>query len=253
LAGCSPDLPPVLSDDFEGPALATFWLPGSYGSGRYAPGAVTISSERAYSGTSSAEITVRDGDIDQDGGDGAHTERAELDSGAHALYGEDAWCRFAFLLPSGFPIVDNRLVIAQWKQKGVASPLVAQRFRAGRHYASIWSSGAEAIKHELPPLEVERWHEMVYHIKFSDESTGLVDIWMDGVLVMSWRGQTASPDARNAFYHKIGLYRDHWADPMTIFFDDYVLSATAIQIDVLPSHGDTSTATPVEVPAAHLR
>ena len=31
------------------------------------------------------------------------------------------WYGFSFLIPAGFPIVDNRLVIAQWKQDGVTA------------------------------------------------------------------------------------------------------------------------------------
>ena len=60
----------------------------------------------------SAEITVREGDIDAAGDDDTRVERAELDSGHFPLRDRDAWYGFSLLLPKGFPIVDDRLVIA---------------------------------------------------------------------------------------------------------------------------------------------
>ena len=72
---------PVLYDGFEGKTLADFWMPGNYGSGRYVPGAIILSTNCARSGTHSAEITVHEGDIDASGDDNTRVERAELDSG----------------------------------------------------------------------------------------------------------------------------------------------------------------------------
>ena len=105
----------VRFDGFEGDTVASFWRPGNAGDGRYAPGAVAVSADYARTGTKSVRIIVREGDIEQTGDDGKQTERAELDSGRHALVGRDVWYGFSFLIPPGFPVVDNRLVIAQWK------------------------------------------------------------------------------------------------------------------------------------------
>lgn len=58
---------PSLADDFEGDALAPFWLPGDYGEGLYAPGAVRTSDRYARSGRRSVEVAVHQGDIAQAG------------------------------------------------------------------------------------------------------------------------------------------------------------------------------------------
>src|SRR5207245_3291327 len=116
-----------LADGFEGASVAGFWLPGNYGTGSYEPGAVVISKDYARSGTRSVRITVKEGDIEQRGDDSRRVERAELDSGHYPLLGRDVWYGFSFLLPPGFPIVDNRLVLASWKQSDVeGSPLIGQ-------------------------------------------------------------------------------------------------------------------------------
>ena len=225
-----------LFDGFEGSAVAAFWLPGSYGNGRHAPGSVTISDKYARGGKTCVAITIREGDVEQDGGDGAKTERDELDSGAYPLVGSDVWYGFSVLLPRDFPVVDNRLVIAQWKQKDVAGPLVAQRFRAGRHYLTVRTGEGQDTQFELPPLAFEKWNDMVYHVRYSEQKNGLVEVWMNGTRVVSWEGVTAFPGGRNAFYSKIGLYRNRWKAPMTIYFDNYTLGNARDVVD--PSRFD---------------
>jgi hypothetical protein len=88
---------PVLYDGFEGKTLGDLWMPGNYGSGRYVPGAIILSTNYSRSGTHSAEITVREGDIDAAGDDDTRVERAELDSGHFPLRGRDAWYGFSLL------------------------------------------------------------------------------------------------------------------------------------------------------------
>ena len=47
---------------------------------------------------------------------------------------------------------------------------------------------------------------------------------MNGREVVRYRGATAWDGSEARFYHKVGLYRDRWPDPMTIHLDDYRLS-----------------------------
>jgi hypothetical protein len=246
LAGCEEPRPPLapgqpvsLRDDFE-ETLAPFWRPGDAGSGRYAPGAVVLSDEHARSGSRSAKITVREGDVAQQGDSGQPNERAELDSGKHPLVGQDVWYGFSFLIPHDFPIVDVRLVITQWKQEDLeGSPIVAQRFRDGRHYVTIRNmrtKGSWRRQFELPPIEPGRWHDMVYHLRFATDSSGLVEIWMDGERVGAASGRTASTEGAERFYHKIGLYRDRMPEPMTIFIDNYAVGESFEAVD--PSRFD---------------
>src|SRR5437763_16705109 len=104
--GLPPKAPePPLFDGFEADALARFWLPGDYGTGLYVPGAIQISTNYARTGTRSARITVKEGDVEQKGDDGRSVERAELDSGHHPFLSRDVWYGFSFLLPPGFPVV----------------------------------------------------------------------------------------------------------------------------------------------------
>lgn len=224
-----------LYDGFETGQIAGFWQPGDHGSGRFEPGAVSIVSERARSGSSCVKITVNEGDIEQTGSDGKLTERAELDSGKHPMLRRDVWCGFSFLVPDGFPIVDNRLVISQWKQSpGESGPLIAQRYRAGRHDLTIHVDGdprSKKQRYSLPEIQQGRWTDIVYHIRFSNENDGFVEVWINGKREVNHRGITAHSTGEDLFYNKFGLYRDRWKSPMTIYFDEYTLGSNYEDVD----------------------
>jgi hypothetical protein len=226
---------PSPRDGFEGASLAPFWLAGDYGIGRYAPGAVALSGEYARSGKQSARITLQTGDIAQVGNSGQPNERAELDSGKHSILGRDIWCGFSFLIPPGFPEVDTRLVIAQWKQSGLeGSPIVAQRFVSGRHFVTIRdvrTQGSWIETRDLPPIVPGCWNDMVYCTRFSTDASGVVAIWMNGERVVRYEGITASPLGAEAFYHKVGLYRERMDEPMTIYIDNYAMGASFEDVD----------------------
>lgn len=224
----------TLLDRFEGDAIAGFWKAGDFGSGRFEPGAVTLAGTYARSGRRSVRITVSEGNVEQRGDRGVITERAELDSGRHPFLGRDVWYGFSLLIPPEFPVVDNRLVIAQWKQEGVSSPLIALRFRGGKLYLTISdysSPDGTRKRYDLPDLELGRWHDMVFRIRPSLERDGIVEVSMNGVRVLSHRGVTAAAGGENEFYNKIGLYRDRWKEPMTIYFDNYALGGCLEAVD----------------------
>ena len=224
-----------LRDGFEGETLQSFWLPGDHGSGRYAPGAIVMSTDHARSGRQSARITVSEGDVEQLGDSGQRNERAELDSGEQSIIDRDVWYGFSFLVPDGFPIVNTRLVIAQWKQSDLAgSPLVAQRFVAGRHYVTIrdlHTQGSWQAVFDLPRMAHGEWNDMVYHLRMSTESSGIVEIWMNGEHVARFDGATVSPLGTEQFYHKVGLYRDRMTEPMTIYFDNYAIGESFEEVN----------------------
>ena len=54
---------------------------------------------------------------------------------------------------------------------------------------------------------------------------------MNGKPVASYSGPLADGDGKNAFYHKIGLYRDRLKQPMTIYFDNYAMGRSFEAVD----------------------
>ena len=218
----------VFTDDFEGGEIADFWRDGGVKEGRYLPEAVSLSKEYQRSGEFSAKLIVKKGFIKQVVNNSIITERTELGSRKHALLGREVWYAYSILVPKEFPVIDNRLVISQFKQSGLEiGPIFAQRYRNDRHYLSISNLQGdlnENRKFELPELKREVWHEFVFNIRYSKQSDGYVILWMDGKRAVTYNGKTAHETAKNLFYHKMGLYRDQWPAPMTLYFDDYVLT-----------------------------
>ena len=151
------------------------------------------------------------------------------------MLGQDSWCGFSFLVPPDFPIVDVRLVLSQWKQSALdGSPIVAQRHRAGRHHLTVRdleTSGEWRDVFELPAIVPGKWHDMVFHVRFAHDATGLVEAWMDGRAVARSAGPTGSPRGAGTFYHKVGLYRDTMPAPMTIYVDNYALGDSFDAVD----------------------
>lgn len=230
--GPAPRLP--LFDGFEAETIAGFWLPGDYGTGLHVPGAIRLSSRYARSGARSAEITVHAGDIEQRGDDNKRVERAELDSGHYSLIDRDIWYGFSLLIPPGFPIVDDRLVLASWKQSDVeGSPLIGLRFRNNRHSVSIRPPGASGggTTTDLPDLVRGHWYDFVVHIRYATGADGKIEVWLNRAPVLAYTGPTASPAGANRFYNKVGLYRDRWPAPMTLYVDNYAVGTRRTDVD----------------------
>ncbi|MCG6191489.1 polysaccharide lyase [Maribellus maritimus] len=182
-------------------------------------------------GNHCVKLEFKKGYIRQDGGDGNFTERTELDSGTHPTLHQKMWYKFSILILEDFPIIDNRLVISQVKQTVLLKnplQLYAQRYRNGNHYLTIYnmtsSKKEQAARYELPELTKGKWHDFILQIYYSDSTDGYINMWMDGKKVVSFIGPTASKKGRNQFYHKIGMYRDQYSEPMTIYFDNYILT-----------------------------
>jgi hypothetical protein len=180
----SPEL--ELADGFEGGRLADFWLPPNYGSGRFVPGRAKLSTNFARSGMYSVELTVRQGDVAQPGADDTMTERTELDSGKYPLYGKEICYGFFFLVPKNFPVRDIRLVISQAKQSDGDGPLIAERYRDGKHTLTVESHGKKK-RYGLPKIARGQWHDMIFRVRYADRN-GLVEVWMDSKKVVSYKG-----------------------------------------------------------------
>ena len=221
---------PTLRDGFEADAPARFWLPGNYGSGLYVPGAIKISTRHVRSGAHAVEITVHEKDIAAHGDGATWVERAELDSGHFPLLNKEAWYGFSFLVPKDFPIVDERLVISSCKQTDVPRPNLAQRFRNGKHTLTVEAVGKKK-EFSLPKIQLGEWMDMIFCVRYSGGRDDVVQVWMNGKRVVDYAGPTAEPNGKNAFYNKIGLYRDRFNKPMTIYFDNYSIGTNMPSVD----------------------
>ena len=217
-------------DGFESPKLSNVWS-----SMMLSSGAIDIQSDIVRAGKSALRITLTRGDNFDDGG-GIHNpnERDELME-AIALWSlPDTTYSYSFsmLIPADFPIVPDRLVIAQWKHLcGKKScdpdnPIIAFRFEKGVFRVTLQTSRRMTTLYQTSDDIRNRWLDFRFQVRFSRQTTGLVKGWLNDKQIVDYQGVTAYPESGGypremRFYFKMGLYRDAMKEPMTIYLDEY--------------------------------
>jgi len=201
-------------------------------------------------GTGALEITVRPNAMAEVGDDGQPTERAELREApdVRLKMGMEAWYAFSFFLPSDFPIVDTRLVIARWKQSfreswKNRSPMIALRYMGGQMILDVTRDrGQRRVFVEKTDLR-NQWVDMVFYIKPlastiipSRFKEGRLQVWRNGRMIVDYQGTLGYVDDEDEIYFKLGLYRDHLPVPMRIVYDRFRRggSLDEVSISALP-------------------
>jgi Polysaccharide lyase len=212
---------PVAVDGFDAPPLGPLWIPRSV-----KPGAVTIQRDVVRSGAGAIRFELREGDMAGSGAGGEATERAELQEATPARFGETHEYRFSMYAPIDFPIIDTRLVTAQWRQRCAGdcsrsrSPIVAQRYRRGTLFVTVETPEGRTRIYEHPESILGRWVDLRYRIRYGF-TDGAVTVWLDGRQVADYHGALGYPDELPEVDFRFGLYRDRLARPMVIYFDEY--------------------------------
>jgi hypothetical protein len=221
-------------DGFESPALSAVWS-----SDRFVPGAVTMQTNVVRAGRSAAQITVHAGEKFEAGINGnKDSERAELLEAEKLVSRENVAYEYSFseFIPTNFPIVPTRLVIAQWKQycggddKPCAddSPILKLRYASGKLRIVHQTGPHDSILFETTDDLRGKWTDFKFQICFSTGTNGFIRGWMNGRQVVDYSGVNAYPEnaatgyaSPGHFYFKMGLYRDVMAEPMTLYIDEY--------------------------------
>lgn len=219
-------------DGFETPGLSKLWE-----TSRFTPGAVTMQSNIVRAGHGAAQITLRSRDTFEAGIKGSKdSERDELLEARKLVSKEDINYEYSFsmFIPTNFPIVPTRLVIAQWKQhcQGTNcddnSPVVALRYVSGQLKLTHQTTAHQATLYRTSEELRGRWLDFKFQLCFSTNVNGRIKAWLDGKQVVDYLGVNAYPENSTSgyphpgyFYFKMGLYRDLMPEPMTIYVDEY--------------------------------
>lgn len=228
ISGCKTGKTQNISDDFENDSLSSIWT-----SDKFLPGAFNIQSYQKRSGNKAVMLTVKPGDqIDEE--KGTILERAELKESKKLFSVENSEYEYSFSLfiPSDFPIVPTRLVIAQWKQNCASgncdpdNPIIAIRYVNGELFVSMQTEPEKIVLFSQKENITGQWLDFRFDIKFSRTQDGFLNAWINEKQVIGYKGATAYPEkygypAPGVFYFKMGLYRDQMDQPMTIYIDNY--------------------------------
>jgi hypothetical protein len=220
-----------VSDNFDQPGLSRIW-----NTDRMEKQSFEIQSKVVHNGSGAAKITLRTGDMHEDGiGKDKPTERDELNEAfrLHSIEGAEYEFRFSMFLPDTFLISPVRLVLAQWKEFCVGdschndSPIVAVRYSAGKLVISLQTGDHRSNLYETSDEIRNKWIDFRFLIRFSREQDGKLIAYIDDKEVVNYKGITSYPESRgytlkkNRYYFKMGLYRDIIPEPMCIYIDDY--------------------------------
>jgi len=218
-------------DNFETPELKNIWSSSSMESKSF-----EIQSRIVREGKSAAKITLRTGDIVEGGNDSSlASERDELEEADHLVCHEGTKYEYQFslFLPNSFPIVSTRLIIAQWKQKcprrlcSDDSPVLAIRYQSGILFITLTTDSGRRRLYELKDEVRNRWLDFKFRIRFSKQSDGEIEAFLNDKNIITYKGITGYSEKRdyyaknNTFYFKMGLYRDRMREPMSIYIDEY--------------------------------
>lgn len=224
----------VAYDGFETAQLSQFWT-----TDRFKPGAVTMQTNIVRVGHSAAEITVHARDQFEAGINGnSDSERAELREAAKlvAREGRSYEQTFSMFIPTNFPIVPTRLVIAQWKQYCANggkcdddSPVLAIRYISGTlKITQNINSPREAVLYQEKGEFRGRWLDFKFRVRFSPGENGRIKAWLGNKQLVDFQGANANAEnettgypSPSVFYFKMGLYRNVMPEPMTIYLDEY--------------------------------
>jgi len=222
--------PVHVKDGFEQPNLSSIWT-----TWRMEPGSFSIQSEIVHSGNHAAQIVLRPGDrFEKASASGSASERDELMEVPRwwSQSGKTYEYAFSLYLPRDFPIVQKRLVIAQWKQLcewvscSPDNPVLAIRYVGGILFVTRKNDAGETTMYRSQGEMRGRWLDFRFITRFSPADDGLLSGWMNGQQIVQYHGVTAYAAARGYptrgfFYFKMGLYRDLMKPPMTIYLDDF--------------------------------
>ena len=172
--------------------------------------------------------------------------RSEINTDDYVSVGSTQWYGFSLFIPKDFPIEDNRLVMGQWWSRSKISmgevpksPPLSQDFRNGwfkirvRHSVDRVFKQADAPKetiYETKHLPLGAWNDFIYQIKWSNGSNGLINVWLNGKQVASYRGPVGYNDDIGPTF-KFGLYRDATDKTEIIYYDEIRRGSSFQEVD----------------------
>lgn len=189
--------------------------------------------------------------------DVATSRRSELRLNAVTNRSE-YWYGFSNYLPSSFVKDRSMEIVAQWNAKpdrnlgeDWRSPQLYLKTENGRwKIVRRWDSqpltknntpeGKETI--DLGAYQTGVWTRWVFHVKWSYQSDGLVEVWKNGKLVLRKTGSNTYNDKVGPF-QKFGIYKPDWKykphrskiTTRVIYYDDIRMGkASASYQDITP-------------------
>ena len=201
----------------------------------------TVTSDLSRSGKYAMKSELKPGEI-----------RSEV-LGPSAPVRSERWYGFSIFLPKDFIINEKWEILAQWHgqpdfdiEENWRNPVIALYSSEGKWSLKIrwdskrntWESGKVVYDGtaylDFGLYEVDAWTDWVFHIKWSYELDGFLEIWKNGKKVLDRNGPNCFNDAKGPYF-KMGIYTGGVKSVRTVYHDEFKMAdENSTYIDVVP-------------------
>ena len=208
----------IYEEIFEG--LGPFFYPGTIQTGTSY--GFTLSTNHYYQGLKAARFELRDTDPSVSSGTRSEAKYPVITN-------TNRWYSFGVYFPYTDYKYDSKAeIISQWHQGGGANPSMSLITRANRIYLEVRPNPSTKYQYDLGSIPKDTWQSYVFHINHLHSSSGIVEVWRNGVKIFTRQGSNAYDySSYDKPYWKIGLYKWEWNGTQTsdvsrrvIYFDN---------------------------------
>ncbi|MDP2324958.1 MAG: heparin lyase I family protein [Gammaproteobacteria bacterium] len=87
----------------------------------------------------------------------------------------------------------------------------------------------------IGPVVKNEWYNFVYHVRWSSQSDGFFDAWVNGMKTMTYRGPTLYPE--QGCYFKLANYHSAFGKPTSVIHARVIRGLTARAVSLGPLEG----------------
>ncbi|PSR52153.1 hypothetical protein AHMF7605_00745 [Adhaeribacter arboris] len=205
--------PNLLSEALFEPVLSSYFRKQVF-----TPYALAINNDFVRNGANAARFEMRNGD---------GSVRSEILLSAETE--SNRWYGTSLYLPSdswendynaeGWDIISQWHAVEDAGEDARLPPLSLTVAKGRLSFVINWATEATNTNgsvsgkkvFDLGPLEKDKWLDMVYHINFSHESDGILEVWKNGIKVVDYKGPNCYNDQVYPYF-KAGIYKRRWYD-----------------------------------------
>ncbi len=194
----------LFSASYDAPDPCTLWS----GCQRQSANRITGAASPAREGSHAGKFEVHSGDLVNNG---ARAEVVHCLPGSGCVgesEGTERWYAWSTYWPADFNSASTWQLFTQWHHVGNnGSPPIEFYVNGSTMYLRVTdNAGTGHVVHWTAPLETERWRNFIFGVRFANDNTGWIELWLDGEQVLPRTATRTMIDAGNIF--KQGLYRN---------------------------------------------
>ena len=203
---------------------------------------VTDTNEAVRKGWKAQRFEVRPGDcFGYDCTRSITFERNEFSQVADEnVEGDEYWYAWSFYVPANIPQADW-VFMGQFQQRSSYESIWMFMKRAGQPFCAkfdwvrtkMWDcvnyNGTYALINDSE--FAGRWHDVLVHAKWTTQSDGFTEIYIDGELRVDYKGYTRT-SGNSDVYFKYGIYRHASPQTSVVYYDEIRRGKTRAEVDI---------------------